>query len=148
MNELRQPKSISVECQDGTSREYVISKLPALVGMKIVMQGPVMATPKIGDYAKFEALSVEMLGYVEAVLPNGHKQRLSTPALIDNHVPDWEALARLNKEMVAYNVSFFQNGKLSDFFAAIAEKANTRLAPMLASLQRSLSESGTPPSAN
>ena len=46
---------------------------------------------------------------------------LTTQALIDNHVKDWETLMTLEKEMLVYNCSFFQDGRLSGFFADFAQ---------------------------
>ncbi|MDR0736627.1 MAG: hypothetical protein LBF51_07335, partial [Zoogloeaceae bacterium] len=83
MAELREPKDVDIECQDGSTRTYTISKLPARAGMKLVTQYPLMATPKVGDYGKLEGLMLELLGYVEARLPGGGRQRLATWELVD-----------------------------------------------------------------
>ncbi|MDR1367912.1 MAG: hypothetical protein LBJ76_04250 [Candidatus Accumulibacter sp.] len=148
MAELRNPKEVTIQCQDDSERTYIISKLPAIAGQKLVTQLPMTSLPKIGDYGKFEELGVELLGYVEAILPDGRKQRLSTRDLIDNHVPDWEALTRIQKEMAIYNVSFFQNGKLSVSFESIAQKVITWLAPMLTDLLQPSLANVSPLSAN
>ena len=145
---LREPKDVEIECQDGSIRTYTISKLPARVGLELVTQYPIMATPKVGDYGKFEGLMLKLLSHVEATLPDGRKQRLTEWALVDNHVPDWEALARLQREMATYNVSFFQNGKLLTSLEDFVGKGITRITPMLTDFLRSLSQSDSPPSGN
>jgi hypothetical protein len=47
---------------------------------------------------------------------------LSTQALIDNHVPDGEALLRLEFAMLEYNTSFFGKGGPSGFFDGLIRK--------------------------
>jgi hypothetical protein len=146
--ELREPKDVEIKCQDGSSRTYTISKVPAMVGFKLVTQYPILATPKIGNWNEFESLYTEIFKYVEAYAPDGSKILLVTKALIDNHVPDWEALARIQKEMAQYNISFFQNGKPSSFLEGFMQMVNSRITPMLTDLLRSLSEKNTQPSEN
>ncbi|MDR1367877.1 MAG: hypothetical protein LBJ76_04075 [Candidatus Accumulibacter sp.] len=148
MPELRDPKDVEIECPDGTMRVYTISKLPAIAGREIVTQYLTTATPKIGEYRENEALMKKLMSYVEAQAPNGVKIRLSTGALIDNHVPDWETLMRLEKEMAVYNVSFFRNGKLSIFMEDSIQTAISRLAPMLTDLLRQSSEKSSQPTGN
>ena len=145
---LREPKEIEIECQDGTTRTFIISKIPAISGRKLVTQYPLTASPKIGDYAKNEELMVELLSYTEIKRADGPAQRLSTRALIDNHVPDWEALARLEKAMAEYNISFFPKGKPSDLWGVLFKKLTTSLTPMLTRSLQSLFPNGLPPSAN
>jgi len=137
---LRHPKEVSVSCQDGTTRSYIISKLPATVGFKLVTQVPLTAAPKIGDFEKNEALIFELFGFIAARKDNGEHELLRTRALIDNHVPDWEAYARLIKEMAEYNISFFPKGKPSDLLANLVQKAVLKITPMLIPLLQSLSQ--------
>ncbi|MDR2093028.1 MAG: hypothetical protein LBP58_06915 [Azoarcus sp.] len=148
MAELRDPKEIEIVCQDGSIRIYVISKLPAMAGMKLVTQYPIMASPKIGNYGELEKLMLELFGYIEAITPDGRRIRLGTRALIDNHVPDWEALARIQKAMAEYNVSFFQNGKLFDLLENFLQTAITKLTPMFAASLPSSSGNDSPASGN
>jgi hypothetical protein len=148
MPELREPKDVEIECQDGTTRIYTISKLPARAGMELVTQYPLTAIPHVGEYGKLEGLMLKMLSFVEATLPDGRKQRLTTWELVDNHVPDWEALMRLQREMATYNISFFQNGQALIFCGKLIQRARSSLAPMLTDLLRSLSENNSQPSGN
>ncbi|MDR1349683.1 MAG: hypothetical protein LBJ59_02670 [Zoogloeaceae bacterium] len=148
MADLRFPKEVEIECQDGTTRTYAISKLPAVTGYEIVTQFPITATPKVGDFEKHKALLLKLFGYIEASLPDGGRQRLTTEALIDNHVPDWEAFARLQKEMAIYNVSFFQNGKLSTSLDGLLRKVLLWITPTLRDFLRQSSQNDTPASAN
>ena len=79
--------------------------------------------PKIGDYDISNEMMLKLMTYV--AVPTDTElgyQTLSTRALVINHVPDWEILGRIEKEMVAYNASFFQGEKISSFFEDLAEK--------------------------
>lgn len=126
-----QPKQISVACQDGTERQFVISKFNAIAGREIVTQYPITGMPKVGDYAANEALMLKVMAFVAAVGEGGREIQLTTRALVDNHVPDFECLMRLEAAMFEYNVSFFQNGKGLTFFAAIEAKAKALISQTL-----------------
>jgi hypothetical protein len=106
---LLEPKRVTVKAMDGTEREYIISKFPALAGRKIITQYLPTAMPKVGEYGANEALLIEMMAFVAVITPDGGELRLTTRGLIDNHVPDYEALMRLEVAMMNYNSSVFQN---------------------------------------
>ena len=125
------PKTVEIECADGSTKAFVLHKLAALIGREIVTQYPVTAMPKVGDYASNEAIMLKLLAYVAVVTDNGTPLLLNTRALVDNHVPDFEALMRLEAAMLEYNVSFFGNGKASTFFALIEAKAKAWLSETL-----------------
>jgi hypothetical protein len=63
-----------------------------------------------------------MMRYVAVERDDGSMLRLSTQALIDNHVPDGEALIRLELEMLKYNTSFFGLAGNSDFVGSLLQK--------------------------
>ncbi|AAT37721.1 gp15 E [Burkholderia phage BcepB1A] len=135
---LIQPKEIEVltGAGDEGTRTYVISKLPATVAREVITQYPVSAIPKLGDYARNEELMLKLMGYVE--LPGAGA--LKTRALIDNHVPDFETLARLEMAMLEYNCSFFAKGKASGFLASLAEKVQALITSTLTDSLRVLSK--------
>ena len=115
---LLDPTRITVKCIDGSTKEFDIGKFPALAGREIVTMYPLTAIPKVGNYAANVDVMLKMMAYVEvpAVLDTmGAVQapaiRLTSRALIDNHVPDFEALYQIEFELVRYNTSFFENGK-------------------------------------
>ena len=66
--------------------------------------------PKIGDYAASEETMLKLMSYVERVYPD-RVQPLINKALVDNHIPSWEVLARIEVETINYNCTFFRNGK-------------------------------------
>lgn len=98
--ELLQPKEIEIN-----GKIYRISKFPATVGREIVAKYPISNMPKLGDYKVSEEIMIKLMSYVEVVLPE-RSIRLTTIDLINNHVPGWEVLARLEWEMLQHNCSF------------------------------------------
>lgn len=144
MTDLLQPKEVQIVTQSGETRTYVISKPPAIAGRELATQYPTANMPKLGDYKTSEDLMLKLMNYVAVVRPDGSYQRLSNRALVDNHVPDWETLAKLEVAMIEYNVSFFARGGLSGDWKERGTKAAAWIIKTLtASLARSLQ--GEPP---
>lgn len=130
--ELLQPKEIEIN-----GKTYRISKFPATVGREIIAKYPVSNMPKIGDYQVSEEIMVKLMSFVE-VVAGDRSIRLMTRELINNHVPDWEALAQLEWEMLQYNCSFLTNGKSLSFLEKLAHLAEQKISEMLtASLGKS-----------
>lgn len=120
---MLEEKEITVTTQAGVEKTFIISKFPAIAGREIICKYPMSSLPKIGDYAVNEETMLKLMGYVAVKTDAGNLQ-LKTKDLIDNHVPDWETLSKIEIEMMSYNCSFFQNGKISGFFEII--KANAQ----------------------
>jgi hypothetical protein len=121
MTELNKPKTVQVKDVDGQEHTFIISRLPAVAGREILAKYPVSNIPKLGEYqASVEAMRL-LLSFVAVELDSG-QMRLSTQALIDNHVPDGEALLRLEFAMLEYNTSFFGKGGPSGFFDGLIRK--------------------------
>ena len=139
---------IEVTLPDGTKTEkaYTISKFPAVAGREIIAQYPVSGLPKLGDYDTNEKIMFKILSYVAITLPNGNSLPLNSKALIDNHVPDWEALARLEMKMMEYNVSFFRDGRVSGFLDDLLEKLPDAISSMLTRLLELSQQKAQPPS--
>lgn len=131
---MREPKVIQVPCQDGTEKSYILHKIPAIPCREIVAKYPISAMPKLGDYAVNEETMLKLMAYVGVDLGNGNTQLLTTRALVDNHVPDWEALARIEIEMLGYNTSFFKNGKASTFLEGITRNLQQSISKILTGL--------------
>lgn len=136
---LREPQTVNLEDQKGEERTYTIHKFSAYDGRELATQYPLTGMPKIGDYKANEALSVKMMAYV-TVEVGEKKISLSSKTLIENHVPDWEVLAKLEIEIMKYNVSFFQNGKASDFLTDCIVKGKELISQMLTVSSEQLSE--------
>lgn len=132
---LLEPKTITVETQKGEQRTYIISKFPAVQGREIIAKYPLSAMPKLGDYAVNEETMLKLMCFVAVNIEgNPEPLALTTRALVDNHLPDWETLARVEVAMMEYNVSFFANGKGSTFLEAITAKAQAFLSKTLMDL--------------
>lgn len=129
---MLQPKEQPITLADGTEKTFILSKFPAVEGREIVTQYPLSALPKLGDYAVNEAIMLKLLSYVGVPMEgNAAPLMLTTKALVNNHVPDFEALMRLEAAMLEYNCSFFGNGKVLTFFEVIAAKCQTLLSKTL-----------------
>jgi hypothetical protein len=140
-----EPKEVTVETQKGEKRAYVLSKFPAISGREIIAKYPLSAMPKLGDYAVNEETMLKLMAYVGVPRDQGEPLLLTTRGLVDNHVPDWETLARIEFAMMEYNVSFFANGKGSTFLEAIMAKAQAFLSKTLTDLSGQLSQKGKRP---
>ena len=140
------PKQVTIETMDGEVREYTISRIPATHAREIVSQYPISAVPKIGDYKVNEAMMLKMLSYVTVTTAEGAELALTNRTLIDNHVPDWETLAKIEMAMVEYNTSFFSSGKSSSFFEGIGAKAQALITKTLTDLLAQSSQKDEPPS--
>ena len=134
MSDLIEAKIVPVELPGGGTKEYVLSKLPALDGRKVALQYPTSGMPKIGEYAINEDMMILLMSYVAVVADNGQHIRLNTRALIDNHIASWETLVRLEGLMISYNCSFFTNGKGSTFLDVLKEKAKASITEILTGL--------------
>lgn len=144
--ELIEPKTITITDQSGKERSYIISKFPAVAGREIVTKYPIAALPKIGDYDVSEATMLKLMSYI--AVDTGVPLRLSIRSLVDNHVPDWETLAKLEMAMMEYNCSFFQDGRISNTLAKFAQKALQSISQILTALSAQSSQPTKPPSTN
>jgi hypothetical protein len=141
------PKEVTIETSKGP-RPYILSKWPAIQGREIVTKTTFSNIPKLGDYATSETTMLLSLSFVAVPMPSGEPLRLTTRALIDNHVPDWETLAKLEVGMVEYNVSFFGNGKSFDFLANIGQTLRQWIVETLTDLSVASSKAAKQPSTN
>lgn len=133
-----QPKEITIKTQDGREIVFVLSKFPAVQGREIIAKYPLSAMPKLGDYEVNEETMLKLMAFVAVPRKEGEPLALSTRALVDNHVPDWETLARIEMAMMEYNCSFFGDGRGSTFFEAFAQKAQAWITQtLMASLAQS-----------
>jgi hypothetical protein len=142
---LLEPLEISVKTLKGDQRTYTISKFPAIAGREIIAKYPLSAVPKLSDYAHNEEVMGKLMTYVAISIPGANSALpptlvpLSTKALIDSHVPDWETLVKIELEMMKYNTSFFTNGEISTFLGDTARKWIASISPTwTASLQQLL----------
>ncbi len=142
---LIKPKEITVIDSDRQQHTFIISRLPATIGREILAKYPLSNAPKIGDYEVSKEAMLKMMAYV-AVEKEGQEIYLKTSTLIDNHVPDGEALIRLELEMLKYNTSFFGNGGSQNFLQYLLGKLSGSLPSIIKTLMTSLPSSSQPAS--
>lgn len=140
---MLEEKEIDIE-----GKTFIISKMPALAGREICTQYPISATPKLGDYKTNEAIMLKLMAFVAVPMENGIPLPLSNRALIDNHVPSWEVLLKLEWTMLEYNTSFFRDGRASTFFDDLAQKLPRWASKMLMGFSEQLSQKEKRPSTN
>lgn len=126
------PKEITIIYEDEEFK-YIISKFPATVGREIITKYPVANLPKIGEYTVSEEIMLKLMCYVERVYED-RTLALTNKALVDNHVPNWEILVKLELAMIEYNCSFFRNGKGLDFLKRLQSLAEPKIIEMLTAL--------------
>ena len=133
-----EPKEITITTQAEDERVYTIHKFPAMAGREIITQYPITAAPKIGDYKANQEMMLKLMAYV-TVEAGDVPLALGSQAAIDNHVPDWQTLMKLEKEVLEYNCSFFAQGKLLVLLEGLAAQALPSIIKTLTdSLQQSL----------
>lgn len=130
MDLLEPTKEVTLKSGHGDERTFRIGSFPAIAGREIVTQYPHTAMPKIGEYKANEDLMVKLMGYAERVFDDGEPIRLSSRTLIDNHVPDFEMLMKLEWAIMEHNCSFFRNGVLS----SVLERGAAAVPDLLTSL--------------
>lgn len=132
------PETVEIECQDGTTKTFVLGKFPAIAGRELVTMYPLTAVPKVGDYKSNMDVVRKLMHFVEVPAEVDEQGtvirpaiRLTTDSLIDNHVPDFEALYRLEFALIQKNCSFFQNGKGRSLVENLAQNSMGKLMNVL-----------------
>lgn len=124
---LIQPKEITIDFE-GEKLRFNIGKFPATVGREIISKYPVANMPKLGDYKVSEETMLKLMCYVERVYDD-RVQELTSRTLVDNHIPSWEVLVKLEAYVIDYNCSFFELGKVLNSlkdWRALAEPKNIK----------------------
>ncbi len=103
MSDLIDPVEVNIKDSNGDVKTFRLGKMPATVGREVLSKFTLSNLPKVGEYDISHQAMLKMMKYVET--EDGI--RLSTSALVDNHVPDGEALMRIEIEMLRHNTSFF-----------------------------------------
>lgn len=133
MHTFIKPKTITLKNRDDEEKEFIISRLPATVCREIMSKYPLSNLPKVGEYAVSEEAMLLLMKYV-AVMSADQEIRLTTKALIDNHVDDGILLARLEIQMLEYNTGFFGLGDNQGFLDCLLQKFKPLIMQMLIQL--------------
>lgn len=94
---------------DKTGHEFIICKLPAIVGRELSREYVTSNLPVVGGSSASTNAMTRLLSYVDAVKEDGEQINLGTSDLIENHIEDAEELVWLEWEMVKYNFGFLAN---------------------------------------
>lgn len=137
---LLHPRPVTIKTLDGSEKTYILSKFPAIAGREIVAKYPLTALPKVAEYSQNEEIMLKLMCYVAVEVADGTTIPLTTRALVDNHFPDWETLAKVEIEMMRYNTSFFGKGEISSFLKVISQNLLKQISPTLTPLLQQLSE--------
>lgn len=143
---LLSPIEKTIKTQLGEQRTYILSKFPAVAGREIIAKYPLAAMPKLGDYNVSEETMLKLMAYVGVPREGAEPLLLTTRALVDNHVPDWETLARIELTMMEINCSFFGDGRALSLFQDIAHKGLGWISETLTPLLARSSKAEKPPS--
>lgn len=95
------------------SKDYYISKFPAVLGREIMLKYSLSMTDLVNNYSENEDVMRKILRYVRVGMPDGRRIALDTDTLINNHVPSGEMLQALENAVLEYNFSFFKSGEPS-----------------------------------
>lgn len=138
---MLEPKEITITDAAGAEHVFILHKFPAVQGREIVSKYVGSNTPKVGEYTASEEIMLKMMCYVGVpVAGNPQPLMLTTRALVDNHMKDWEVLMKVELAMMEYNVSFFNVATISGFFESMSPKvvawiSKTLMPSLVASLQ-------------
>ena len=145
---LIKPQEFTVTDQGGVTKTFLLSKFDAVAGREIISKYPTSGLPKIGDYKVNEETMLKLMSYVAIEIESGAKIRLSTRALINNHIGDWETLAKIEVAMMEYNCSFFQNGRISTLLEDFVQKLLVKISEISTPSSAQSSQPEKQPSTN
>ena len=139
-------KKIEIDTEDGV-KTYILHKIPYMAGgREVCTQFIPTGLPKVGDYAKNEALALIIFAHVDVITDAGTPLRLSTKDLVGNHVPDFQTGVKIEKEMLEFNFGFFDTGKIYASLKNLAQQHQAKILPILMEFVGQLSQKEKPPS--
>lgn len=97
-----------------SGKRFIIHKFSPIAGRRIVASYPLTAVPKLAEYEKNEEAMLTLMKFVDVII-DGQPLRLTTAALVDNHVPSWDDLVRLEFETLKFNIPFLTESNVRSF---------------------------------
>lgn len=122
MADLIDPTELVITGKDGVERTYILSTLPYPVGRKVAALYPTANLPKVGDYNVSQEVMLDLFKFIAIRKDGVDDIRLTTMALISNHVPDTMTGLKLEASMLAKNFDFFGQGGISKSLTTFLEK--------------------------
>lgn len=149
-------KEVTLTTEDGESKTYALYRLPYYGpeengmggGRELVTQFVPTAAPKIGDYKSNSRLSQIMFKHIAVIDEQGKELFLTTPSLVNNHVPDFKTAITLEKEMMQHNAFFLSDEKLSAGLNALGQMFQQLTLKTLTELAQQSSAPAKQPSMN
>lgn len=135
---LLKPKSIEIK-----GVKFIISQMPCTVAQEVAFKLPPGLLPLVGNFTQAEDMYVKMLSYCERVYDDGRHIKLINKDLIDNHVPDFDTLLQLEREVIEYNYGFFDTEKLLNLLNRCLSHVESRVSKILTDLLGKLSQQNT-----
>lgn len=105
---IKQPKEIKVLDSDGNEKSFIIGKIPADEGLKIVSAFPEIMTTRSKDMTYETAKKLIMLGCFVEVSEGDQSEtiQLDNVLVINNHL-DATSIVYVADQILSYNFSFF-----------------------------------------
>ena len=135
---LIEPKEITIR-----NRTYIIHKLPAITGREILAKYPTTLGKifiNVNNYEENKKIMLLLMSFVmvKDAIVNGEKINivLKDENLINSWVYNWEDLVLLEKEMIEYNFSFFQDGKLLSLKNMLKQEIMPKITEILTQLSQ------------
>ena len=135
---LLEPKKIEIN-----GYKFIISKMPCTVSQEVLLRLPAGLIPLVKNFSQSEEMAFKMLSYCERCYDGQPNVPLISKVIIDNHVPDFDTLIKLEQECLAYNYDFFQNGKAWTSLTKIVSLAESKASKILTDLLDRLLQAGT-----
>ena len=111
-----EPKTVEIEDQQGKTHTFKIGEMPYLDGgREVCSQYITTAAPLVGKYKENQELAVKMFRHISKVTEDGGEIKLTTEALINNHIPDFMTGVRLEVAALEHNVGFSAIGLIQEY---------------------------------
>ncbi len=145
---LIKPEPFDLLDKDNKAKTFILSNFDAISGREIITQYPLTGMPKLGDYASNEKLMRRLMCFVAVVTNDGRELRLTTEALVLNHVDDTEMLMAIEMKMMEKNFSFFRDGRFLLSLDGIVQMFGKKILEILTQSSESLSQQEKQPTTN
>lgn len=140
---LLEPKTVEIN-----GYRFIISKMPCTVAQEVIFKLPTGLVPLISNFSQAEEMAFKMLSYCERVYNDRPNVPLISKEIIDNHVPDFQTLMKLEQECLQYNYDFFEQGKVLSFLNKGLSLAESKASGILTDLLDKLLQAGAQHSTN
>ena len=114
MMDLVGPKEVVIADIDGNEHRYIVGKIPYMAGGREVTVDYLTSLQK-GNYKRNQELASILFRHVQVYTEDERPIRLTTPQLIDNHIPDIPTGIKVEAAVAEHNLGFSIAGKIREF---------------------------------